>query len=231
MYEFNDTFVEYPRDKTIVDLFEEQVEKTPNNIALVFEGEKLTYKELDEKANKLAWYLKTQNINQGEKVGILIDKSFELIISIIALLKIGACYVPLEKNYNLERKEFILKNASCKNVIIDENEEVSINKININEIDYINCEKSSINNTNNPDSANCILYTSGTTGEPKGAVIVDRNIVKLVKNADYLEFENTDNILQAASTSFDVSLFEIWGALLNGATLHVIKKMNLINPN
>lgn len=229
---YNDTKMNYPKDKTVIGLFEEQVRKNPNNIALVFEGKEMTYKHLNEKANSLANYLRENNdINTGDMVGILIDKSFDLIISIIALLKLGVCYVPLEKNYNLERKEFILKNAGCKNVIVDEKEDVSINQIDITEIKLESDIGEVFNNDNTPDSPNCVLYTSGTTGEPKGAVIVDRNIVKLVRDADYLTFEDTDNILQAASTSFDVSLFEIWGALLNGATLHVIKKMNLINPS
>ena len=228
---YNDTKREYPKEKTVIELFEEQVNKTPDNIALVFEENQLTYRELNDRVNCLANYLKNKNINIGDMIGILIDKSFELIVSIIALLKLGVCYVPLEKNYNHERKNFILKNAGCKNVIVDEEENVEIEQINITKINLEKYSSKFDSHYNNPDISNCVLYTSGTTGEPKGAVIVDRNIVKLVKNADYLTFEDTDNVLQAASTSFDVSLFEIWGALLNGATLHVIKKMNLINPN
>ncbi len=228
IYEFNDTKRDYPKDKTVIDLFEEQVLKTPDNIAVVFEGEKLTYRELNDRACKFATYLKENNISKGDMVGILIDKSFELIVSIISLLKIGACYVPVEKNYNDERKEYIFKNAGCNLVLVDNKENISIKQINVKEINTEKIEE--IVNTNTPDSPNCVLYTSGTTGEPKGAVIVDRNIVKLVRDADYITFVEEDKILQAASTSFDVSLFEIWGALLNGATLHLIKKMNLVNP-
>ena len=90
----------------------------------------------------------------------------------------NCCYVPLEKNYNKERKEFILRNANCKNILVDEDEELSINKINIKDIDIAKYEKTVGIGYNTPDSPNCVLYTSGTTGEPKGAVIVDRNIVK-----------------------------------------------------
>jgi len=231
LYEFNDTKRDYPKDKTVIGLFEEQVEKTPDNIALVFAGKEMTYKELNEKANSLAWYLKEQGIRSGDMVGILIDKSFELIISILALLKLGICYIPLEKNYNKERKEFILKNAGCKNILVDEKEDLDMDQINVYEIKLNKNSKVVNSKSNTPDTPNCVLYTSGTTGEPKGTIIVDRNIIKLVRNADYLTFEKNDSILQAASTSFDVSLFEIWGALLNGASLHIIKKMNLINPS
>jgi len=174
-------------------------------------------------------YLISVGIKPQDMVGILIDKSVELIVAIVALLKVGACYVPVEKNYNKERKEYIFKNANCKVVLVDEDEELDVNVLNIAQIQGDNYN--SIKNSNTPDSNNCVLYTSGTTGEPKGAVIVDRNITKLVRDADYITFTEKDKILQAASTSFDVSLFEIWGALLNGAELHVIKKMNLVNPS
>lgn len=226
---FNDTKMDYPKDKTVIELFEEQVELNPKNIAIVFEDKKMTYKELDRTSNMYANYLIDIGVKPQDMVGILIDKSLELIVTIIALLKVGACYVPVEKNYNKERKEYIFNNANCKLVITDETEDLNINILKISQIAGNNY--SSVENLNTPDSNNCVLYTSGTTGEPKGAVIVDRNITKLVRDADYITFTSEDKILQAASTSFDVSLFEIWGALLNGAELHVIKKMNLVNPS
>jgi len=228
LYEFNDTKKDYPKDKTVIDLFKEQVQFNPQNIAVVFEDTVLTYEKLDEKSNMYANYLKNFGINNQDMVGVLIDKSVELIVTIIALLKLGACYLPVEKNYNKERKEYIFKNANCKLVITDENEKLDINVLNI--LDIKCNDTTDVKSPNTPDSNNCVLYTSGTTGEPKGAVIVDRNITKLVKNADYITFKAEDKLLQAASTSFDVSLFEIWGALLNGAELHVIKKMDLVNP-
>lgn len=235
LYEFNDTARDYPKDKTVIDLFEEQVEKTPNNIALVFEDKEMTYKELNDKANSLAWYLKEQGIKEHDFVGIIIDKSIELIISITGILKLGCCYVPIEINYSSDRKKYLLKDSGCKLVIVDDNEKNNLETqtININQITINKYEtKNSITRSEKykSDSPNCVLYTSGTTGEPKGAIIINRNIVKLVKNADYISFKEEDGILQAASTSFDVSLFEIWGSLLNGGKLYIIKKFNLINP-
>ncbi len=227
--EFNNTARPYPKDKTVVDLFEEQVNSVPDNLAVVLGDKKLTYKELNERANFVANVLIKEGVAQGDAVGISIDKSIDLIIGIIAVLKVGAFYVPLEKTYNDERKAFMLKNAGAKIVLTDEFESVSLKQVNITE------QKGSLEEnvkcTKTPDGANCILYTSGTTGEPKGAVLVDRNITKLVKEPDYITFEKEDRVLQAASTSFDVSLFEIWGALLNGATLYLIRKKDLVTPN
>lgn len=232
LYEFNDTDMDYPKDKTVIQLFEEQVEKNPDNIALVFEDKKMTYRELNEKANQLAHYLKEEKgVKELEFIGILVDKSVELIVSILAVLKNGCCYVPLEKIHLYERKKYILKNSNARLLITDEDIEMDIEKVNILDVIKIDFkEKTSLILKTSADSPNCVLYTSGTTGEPKGAVIVDRNIIKLVRDADYIEFTTNDKVLQAASTSFDVSLFEIWGALLNGASLYLIKKENLINP-
>lgn len=226
--EFNDTARPYPKDKTVIELFEEQVNLNAESTAVVLDKESLTYKELNERANFVANTLKEKGVKQGDAVGISIDKSLDLIIGIIAVLKVGAFYVPLEKNYNEERKIFMLKNAGATLVLTDETESMPFEQVNITEQKGSLSENIQCNKT--PDGANCILYTSGTTGEPKGAVLVDRNITKLVKNPDYITFEKEDKLLQAASTSFDVSLFEIWGALLNGATLYLILKTDLVTP-
>lgn len=230
LYEYNDTVRDYPRNKTVVELFEEQAKNNPEAIAVVFENSSLTYQKLNERANFLAQVLKENGVRPHDAVGIIIDKSFDLIIAILATLKTGAFYVPVEKNYNNARKEFMLINAGANIVLTDEDEEnINLKQIKVSEVWGVKRENVTCKKT--PDDANCVLYTSGTTGEPKGALLADRNITKLVKNPDYITFQSSDRILQAASTSFDVSLFEIWGALLNGATLYLIKKSNLVTPS
>jgi len=114
LYDFNNTSADYPRDKTITQLFEEQVEKTPDNIAVVFEDQKLTYRELNERANSLASYLRSQKIGRNDIVGIMVNRSLEMIISILAVLKSGACYIPIDPEYPQDRIEYMLNNSNAK---------------------------------------------------------------------------------------------------------------------
>ena len=114
---FNDTYLEYNHNKTIVDFFEEQVEKNPNNIALVFKMKTMTYSELNKKVNSLARYLNTNKIRKGSIVGIIVNRSFEMIISILAVLKAGASYIPIDPEYPEERINYILENSNCDAII------------------------------------------------------------------------------------------------------------------
>ena len=236
LYEFNDTASDYPRDKTIIELFEEQVNKVPDNIAVVFEGQSLTYKELNEKANQLARYLIKNNIKKGEIVGICLDKSLELIVGILAILKAGCIYLPLDVNYPESRISFILEDTSANVVLINSNYPYKTNintkfiNININNSLYDSIEKENLLFNGSPTDSVYIMYTSGSTGNPKGVVIDNRSVIRLIKNTNYIHFENTDRILQTGSIVFDACTFEIWAALLNGIPLFIIKKEDLLNP-
>lgn len=236
LYDFNNTKMDYPSNKTIVDLFEEQVEKTPDNIAVVFEDKKLTYRELNEKANQLARFLLANSVNTNDIVCLLLDKSLESIISIIATLKVGATYLPIDVNYPSDRIDYIIRDSKSKILLTTK---ANIHKSNgtiqalcididspiysQNDFENIYCKNISA------DNLAYIMYTSGSTGNPKGVMVKHRNIIRLVKNNNFITFDKKERILQTGSIVFDACTFEIFGTLLNGFELYIIKKEALLD--
>ncbi len=224
LIDFNDTKVDYPKDKTIVDLFNDQVEKTPDAVALVFEENKLTYKELDNVSNRLANYLLSNyNIEIEDLVGVKLDRSEWSIISLLAILKTGGAYVPIDPDYPQQRITYIEEDSNCK-VTIDENILKHFKK----EENYSNVIPDIVIKPNN---LAYVIYTSGSTGKPKGILVEHRPIVRLVKNANYIDVCAGDNILGLSSFSFDGSTFDIFMPLLNGATLVISSKDIFLEVN
>lgn len=231
LYEFNNTSTYYPKDKTVIDLFEEQVEKNPDKVALVFEDKEMTYKELNEKANKLAYYLRYEKgINTGDIVAVAIDKSFELYISILAILKADGIYLPIDINLPSDRIEYMLKNCNCKNTLVVDDFEYINNKINIKNIKFSNSSKK-ISRSSKYDDLVYVMYTSGSTGKPKGAAMYNYNVVKLVKNINYFDMEQVDIVFLAGSVGFDASMHEMWLNFLNGKKGYIITKNIMLNPS
>jgi len=236
--EINNTQTIYERNKNVIQLFEEQVLKTPNKTAVVFKEQKLTYKELNIKSNQLANYMKNNfNVKQNDKVAIFVKKSLESIISIIATIKLGATFVPIDIEYPEDRIEYILKDSNAKVILTLEEYQNKINsdisKINIDIENDIYMSSDTLNPTNKltPEDIIYIMYTSGSTGRPKGVMVKHRNVVRLVRNTNYIDFTKCQRILQTGSIVFDACTFEIWGALLNGLTLYIIKKSELLDTN
>ncbi|PFB31334.1 non-ribosomal peptide synthetase, partial [Bacillus cereus] len=235
MVDFNDTVTEYPRDKTIYELFEEQMTKTPDNIAVVAEKKKLTYRELNEKSNSLARILKEKGVGPDVIVGIIAERSIEVIVGIMAILKAGGAYLPIDLESPQGRIKYMIE-ASKTRIILARNAQKSCNDFGCEVIDLSNeClfSKDSRNLQISHKSNNLayVIYTSGTTGNPKGVEVTHRNVVRLVKNTNYIEIKDDDRILQTGSIAFDASTFEIWGALLNGAALHLVSKEIILNAN
>ena len=228
LHEFNNTAVDYPRDKTIVDLFEEQVEKNPDNIAVIFQNQKLTYRELNEKANQLARYLLQNGVKYKDVIGLRIDKSLEMIIGIIAIIKAGCCYLPFNMAYPEDRVNYMLEDSNCKIILTlnnsndikysIENLNIDLNNTNIYQGDFDN-----LNTKISPEDLIYIIYTSGSTGKPKGAMLCHTNVVRLMKNDKYLfDFSENDTWTMFHSVAFDFSVWEMYGALLYGGKLVLV---------
>ena len=225
LVEFNNTEVDYPKDKTIIDLFEEQVKKTPNNIAVVFEETELTYEELNEKSNQLANYLRENySIKGDDLVGIKLDRSERMITAILGILKSGAAYVPIDVNYPQERIDYIEQDSQCK-VVLDETALERFREV------QDKCPKENIGKINTPNDLAYVIYTSGTTGNPKGVMVEHTSLINRLEwmQKAYTLSEN-DVILQKTSYSFDVSVWELFWWIYKGSKLCVLKPEGQRDP-
>ncbi len=225
LVEWNDTEVNYPKDKCIHQLFEEQVEKTPENIAVIFGNNQLTYKELNEKSNQLAHLLQTKGAKPNALVGICVERSLEMIIGLLGILKAGGAYVPIDPTYPEERISYILKDADCEIVLSQEHLELP--KTN-SEIIYLDAnwdliENGSAININSEvknDDLAYVIYTSGSTGNPKGVMNQHNGIVnRLFWTQDNFKLQDGDVILQKTTYSFDVSVWELFWPIVVGCRL------------
>lgn len=221
--DFNNTKIDYPKDKTIAQLFEEQALKTPDNIAVVCNDEKLTYKELNEKATRLANYLSANNVAKNDVVSLCMDKNLNFIISIIATLKLGCSYLPINPTYPENRISYILNNSNSKAFITDTNYTFdSLFNVRINNLDFAKLSCNKLNIEYDSNSPAYIIYTSGSTGNPKGVIITHRNLINFIysfNNCFNNKFSHNDNCLSLTNISFDVSVCEIFTPLVFGSTL------------
>jgi amino acid adenylation domain-containing protein len=230
--EWNNTQVEYPQDKCIHQLFEAQVEKTPDAVAVVFEHEQLTYQQLNLKANQLAHYLQKLGVKPEVLVGICVERSLEMIVALLAILKVGGAYIPLDPTYPQERLAFMLEDSQISILLTKQNLLQLIPSNNAQIIcldsDWGNIAINQQNSVNsNVDSSNLsyIIYTSGSTGKPKGVQITHKNVVNfLTAIQQHLQLINTDKLLSVTTLSFDIAVLEIFLPLTTGATLILVSR-------
>lgn len=238
LYSLENTNATYPSDKTIIDLFEQQVKLTPNNIALKFKNKTLTYDELNKHSNRLAKCLLNHGVQHNDIIALRINKSLEMIIGILAILKAGACYLPIDLSYPEERVNFMLRDSNAKLLLTNSLHQNDIDiHINTFAIDSstINLETYSDNNfkrATSPDDLIYIIYTSGSTGTPKGVMLTNRNVVRLLKNDKFqFDFNEHDIWTMFHSVAFDFSVWEMYGALLYGGKLILVDEKTSKNPD
>ncbi|MFZ4470991.1 MAG: AMP-binding protein, partial [Pirellula sp.] len=217
LVEFNDTACEYPREWCVHELFEQQVESTPDAVALVFEDQQLSYSELNARSNRLARYLRKQGVGEETPVGLCLDRSLDLVVSILGILKAGGTYVPLDADYPVKRLENMLELAELKHLVTQSQLHAKLpctKRLDIcidQDAHEIACEDSSnLNLAYNPNRLAYIIFTSGSTGQPKGVMIEHRSLVNLLADmASRLNFSPGDSLLSVSTPCFDISLLEI----------------------
>ncbi|WP_392479123.1 amino acid adenylation domain-containing protein [Nostoc sp. C110] len=234
---WNQTKTDYPLNQTLVDLFEVQAAKNPNNLALVFESQSLTYQQLNQKANQLAHYLiQNYQIKPDTLIGICVERSLEMIIGLLGILKAGGAYVPIDPNYPKERIEFMLEDCGSSVLLTQSHlkEQLPLAKLKYQVIclDEETFAQESIDNPNSkttPDNLAYIIYTSGSTGRPKGVMIEHRAIVNLsLVWAKTFQVQDNSRLLQFGSFSFDLSVAEIATTFVTGACLYLAQKDTLL---
>ncbi|QNN43948.1 amino acid adenylation domain-containing protein [Pedobacter roseus] len=232
--DFNSTGSDYPRDRSIVDLFEEQVLLCPEHTAVVFGSVRLSYSELNMLSNRLAHYLReVHGIGAGDLVGILQDRSDLLIVSILGVLKSGGAYVPIDPDYPRERIDYMLKDSGC-GILLTQTEYVFGLESFPGELFAVDIQLSGLDTSaENPvgvsgaDDLAYVIYTSGSTGTPKGVMIEQKGVVRLIRQTNYILIEKDDVILSLSNFSFDGFAFDIFTAILNGASI-VITPSNVL---
>ncbi|GGO05548.1 non-ribosomal peptide synthetase [Saccharibacillus kuerlensis] len=228
IYDLNDTASDYDRSLTIQQAFERRAAEIPHHTAITFEGKSLTYAELNERANCLAHTLMEKGITADKLVGLMLDRSLEMIVGLLAVLKAGGAYVPIDPEYPEDRILYMMENSGSDLLLTQRH---LGDKFRFDgERLYLDEEEAYSQQTENPPARSSaedllyVIYTSGTTGRPKGVMLEHRNMINLLHyeytqtNVDY-----TGRVLQFTTLSFDVCSQEIWSTLLAGGTLCLIR--------
>ena len=234
---WNATRTEYHREACVHQLFEAQAERTPQRVAVQLGEECLTYFELNQRANRLARYLRRLGVGPEALVGLCVERSLHMVVGQLGILKAGGGYVPLDPNYPPERLAFMLADTQTsvllsQHALTDGLPNSSARLICLDSDWATIARESPTNPPNNaqPEHPAYVMYTSGSTGTPKGIVIPHRGINRLVSNTNYIELRPDDRVAQVANPCFDAATFEVWGALLHGARLVILPQDVVLSP-
>lgn len=235
IHDFNQTKVVFRQDVTLMELFEEQVQKNPNNIALIFGEQKVTYQELNEKANSLAYTIRRLGIGRNDSVALLVDRSIEMIVGLLGVLKSGAAYLPILKSYPLERIRYILEDSKAKLMLTDDEKVYEtypqMKVLNLNDKAIYDTCKSNLTRVCHMEDLAYIIYTSGTTGKPKGVMIEHRNISNTIQwRVKEYNSNNQHVILQLFSYVFDGFVTSFFTPIVSGGKVILLNEMEVKNP-
>jgi amino acid adenylation domain-containing protein len=236
LFEFNNTTRNYAQDKCIHQLFEEQAERTPNAIAVVFEQQELTYQSLNQKANKIAHYLQTLGVKPEVLVGLCVERSLEMVIGILGILKAGGAYVPIDPNYPTERIAYMVSDA-CVPLVLTQHHLVDLLPATDAQVFCLDSARQlwSGQNQHNPlsevrpENLAYVIYTSGSTGKPKGVMIEHRSLVNFTAaETEKWGIHSSDRVLQFGSLSFDVVSKDLYPCWSVGGTV-VLRTQEMLN--
>lgn len=221
--DLNDTTRPYPSGVTLPDLYSRVVSERPEELAIEADGLSLTFAELDQGAARIAARLDEAGVVPGEAIGLRLGRSATFVASTLAILRLGAVYVPLDPSYPEDRVRQMTDAAGIRYVIAESNQRSWADV----ELEQIAAEAAPLDAAQQPAY---VMFTSGSTGIPKGVIVPHRAIARLVCGADYVALGPGDVVAHLSNTSFDAATFEIWGALLNGATLAIIDQDTALSP-
>ncbi len=230
--EWNATEAAYPADTCVHELFEAQAARTPDAVAVVHDGESLSYAELNARANRLAHHLRTLGVEPSARVAMLLPRSIELVAAELAVLKTGAAYVPIDPSFPAGRIAFMVADSAARVVLARSGDDLPA----LASVERVDADALPEGPAHDPrialdsEAAAYVMYTSGSTGAPKGVVVPHRAIARLVINNGYAEFSPGDRVAFAANPAFDASTMEVWAPLLNGGRIVVIGQDVLLDP-
>lgn len=220
---WNLAFDSYPKDQTITQLFERQAGDNPDGVAVVFQGKHYSYQEINEKANQLAYALISKELGNHFVAGLIVDRSLEMIVAILGILKAGGAYLPIDPTFPMERIEYMMNDSQAACLLTMRSREGVYSKfkhlllLDDGSYDSLNCANPP--RMNDAADVAYVMYTSGSTGNPKGTCTMHYNITRVVKSTNYITITEQDTLMQLSNYAFDGSTFDIFGALLNGARL------------